>query len=333
MDNNKIGLAGAALLVAGLFTPIFSTSLGGHINFIGGNSAFVSLSILALGGLGIYASARNELAKVSWAGFGSLAVLLSSFASAQYRFAQIQSEFEASIADNPFAQAARDAFRSPQIEWGWLVLAVGGGLLLYASLNERKLAEATVFKTSDQTDKNYGLAAGAAAVIGIGALVVGQLNARGEATGSAADARQAMSAAEDNARTVAAEAEANALEQEKRNYISENLEVYGLTARYMSSMLDGRVPGVTFKLKNNGERSLSGVEVTVEFLDAEKNAIAEEIYNPVIAGGYSSDPPLRPGYIWQNERGTFYAAKAVPSEWQSGNARAFVSDIEFAEGE
>lgn len=333
MNNNKIGLAGAALLVAGLFAPIFSGNPIGSVNFIGGNAALVSLSILALGGLGIYAAARDELAKVSWAGIGSLAILLASFASAQYRFAQIQSEFEESIADNPFAQVARDAFRPPQVEWGWLVLAVGSGLLLYASLSERKSGNSAAFKITDQMDKNYGLASAVAALIGIAVLFAGQLNSSAPSSGLAVDPTRAVKDAEDSARAVAAEAEANAFEQEKSDYIAKNIEVYGLTARYMDSLLDGRVPGVTFKIRNKGDRTLDGVEVTVEFLDAEGNAIAEEVYNPVIAGGYSSDPPLRPKYIWQNERGRFYSAKSVPSEWKSGNARAFVSDIEFAERE
>lgn len=332
MENNKLGLAGAALLIAGLFAPIFAVPLAGSINFIGGNSMLVTLSILALGCIGIFACARNEVANVVWAGSGALVILLSSLALAEYRFAQIEARFEEQIAGNPFAQAARDTFGSPQIEWGWLVLAIGAVLIVYASVSERKAAETGAFKLTDRGDKNYALVAGLACLVGISMVGIGHLNSEALSPNrSVANATGAM--AENAAREVAAEAEANAAEQEKQKYISENMEVYDLEARYMDSWLDGRIPGVTFKVRNNGDRTLDSVEVTIEFLDAEGNPIAEEVYHPVIAGGYSSDPPLRPGYIWQNERGRFYSAKAVPSEWQSGRARAFVTDIDFAESE
>ena len=54
MENNRLGLAGSALLVAGLFAPIFTIAFGGRLNFIGGNPMLVSLSVLALGCIGIW---------------------------------------------------------------------------------------------------------------------------------------------------------------------------------------------------------------------------------------------------------------------------------------
>lgn len=272
------------------------------------------------------------MGRLVWAGLGALVVLIASFGIAQYRFAQIQARFDEQLAGNPFAERARDSFASPQIEWGWIVLALGGGLIVFAALNQRKAEEAVATEPADHQDKNYEMAAGLSVAIGLAMIGIAHFNTDGPSTrNSMADATEAI--AERGAREVAAEAEANAIEREKQDYISQNIEVYELEARYMDSMLDGRVPGVTFKVRNNGERTLDRVEVTIEFLDAEGNSIAEEIYHPVIAGGYSSDPPLRPGYIWQNERGRFYSAKAVPSEWQSGRARAIVTDIEFAEEE
>lgn len=333
MDNNKLGLVGAGLLVAGLFAPIFSAiPISGSINFIGGNPMLVTMSVLALGCIGIFACARNEVARIGWAGIGALVVLLTSAALAQYRFFQIKTRFEEQIADNPFAQSARDSFSSPQMEWGWLVLIIGAALVIYASRSERKSIEMEGMTVADPLDKQYGLAAGVAVVVGLAMVGISHLNSVGPpSTRSMADATEAM--AEVSARGVAERAEADAIQSEKRDYISKNMEVYELDASYMDSMLDGRIPGVTFKVRNNGKRTLDQVEVTVEFLDAEGNAISEEVYNPVIAGGYSSDPPLRPGHIWQNERGRFLSAKSVPSEWQSGRARASVTDIKFAEGE
>ena len=116
----------------------------------------------------------------------------------------------------------------------------------------------------------------------------------------------------------------------KADYIKNDLELYDFSARYQDSILDGRVPGVDFKLHNKGARTLQKVEVTVYFKDAAGNVIWEEKYFPVLVTEFGTDnTPLKPGYIWQMESGHFYAAKKVPSEWQEGSARAVVTDIEF----
>ena len=209
---------------------------------------------------------------------------------------------------------------------------LGAGLVIYASFKERKTAELGALALTDQVDKKYVLAASTAFAIGFSMLGINLLNSdSSSSTRSSSDATEAI--AEDSANGAVKKAEADAIDQEKRDYIAKNVEVYELDAQYMDSLLDGRIPGVTFKVKNKGNRTLEQVEVTIEFLNAEGKAISEEVYNPVLAGGYDSDPPLRPSHIWQNERGRFFSAKSVPSEWQSGRARASVTDIKFASDE
>ena len=84
-------------------------------------------------------------------------------------------------------------------------------------------------------------------------------------------------------------------------------------------------------MKNNGNRALSKVKVTVFFRDRNNNVIYEDYWLPVSTSSWSSDSnkPLKPNYIWQMERGKFYPAKSVPDEWQEGNAVARITDIEF----
>ncbi len=120
--------------------------------------------------------------------------------------------------------------------------------------------------------------------------------------------------------------------REKEEYLP-NVELYDVTARYYTTFLDERVPGVDFKVRNNGSRTLSEVEVTVYFKDARGNTVAEEDYHPVLTSSFSleSSRPLKPGYIWQQERGKFYKAERVPSEWREGNIEAAITDIGFAE--
>ncbi|WP_416832158.1 MAG: hypothetical protein ACMUJI_04650 [Erythrobacter sp.] len=330
MDRNKLGLIGCGILFVGMFAPVFRLPFVGDVDFISFSPTLAVVSVLAFGAIGIFAFARNDIANASWMGLGALSVFAISFSVTQYRFYEIRAELEERLADNPFAQAARDAYTSPGIEWGWFVLLIGAGLITYAGLSERKDRGIDHFAIIDAHDKSYVFAVGGALVLAIAGLFLGSGTAQSNIPrGSAIDA--AGSTAERSAREAAVKAEATAAEQEKEAYISEYVEVYDLEARYMDSMLDGRIPGVTFKVRNKGDRTLERVEVTVEFLNSEGSPIAEEVYIPVIVGGFNADPPLRPGYIWQNERGRFLSAKAVPSEWQSGSARAFVSSVEFAE--
>ena len=117
----------------------------------------------------------------------------------------------------------------------------------------------------------------------------------------------------------------------KADYIAEHLELYDLSAKYRDLLLSGRVPGVLFKLRNKGERSLDRIKVVVYFEDAKGSVLAEEDFLPVGVSRFSDDKPLKPGYIWQMEQGKFYAAESVPSEWKEGAVSAKVTDIEFSE--
>jgi hypothetical protein len=121
--------------------------------------------------------------------------------------------------------------------------------------------------------------------------------------------------------------------KEKLAYIRDHLALYEVEAKYFSTYSDDQVAGVLFKLKNNGDRVLEKVEVTVHFKDADGGVIFEESFLPVLVTEYSfgDNKPLKPGHIWQIERGKFYTAKSVPSEWAEGAVDVEVTDIRFAE--
>lgn len=122
----------------------------------------------------------------------------------------------------------------------------------------------------------------------------------------------------------------------KNAYISDDLEIYDVQARYMDSLLDGKVPGVLFKIRNKGAKSLDKVEVIIYFKDSTGSVIAEEAFLPVLVSEYSfsgDNKPLKPGYVWQMESGKFYSAKSVPTEWNEGNIEASITDIRFSEAE
>lgn len=125
---------------------------------------------------------------------------------------------------------------------------------------------------------------------------------------------------------------ADDLSKQKTNYIDNSLVLYDFTSKFYDSEFDGRVPGVDFKIKNAGDKTLKKIEVTVYFKDLSGSVIYDEKFYPVLVTEFGTDnEPLKPGYIWQQEQGKFYSAKKVPSEWQEGNADAKITDIEFAD--
>lgn len=119
-------------------------------------------------------------------------------------------------------------------------------------------------------------------------------------------------------------------EAEKQAYI-EQVELYELSAKYHEFWDGSRDPIVNFKLKNNGDRTLNRVDVTVYFSDERGTIIHEEVGSPVLQGGYSRGAkPLRPNYIWeQGGRDYWRSFEDVPSEWSEGAVTAKVTSIEF----
>jgi len=146
--------------------------------------------------------------------------------------------------------------------------------------------------------------------------------------------QQAVTPSTTRTQPVEAKNDDELIKTKKQDYLR-NLQVYDFKAGYHSSVLDGRIPGVEFKIKNNGSETLEMVKAKVYFKDARGNTIAEEDYTPVFVSEFKlfdNNKPLRPNYIWQLERGKFLTAKSVPSEWKEGAAEIQITDIRF-EGE
>jgi len=116
----------------------------------------------------------------------------------------------------------------------------------------------------------------------------------------------------------------------EEEYINSFLQVYDFQAKYFDSLLDGNVPGVKFKIKNKGNKTLSYVKATVYFKDTEGNNIAEDSY--AVVNDYNFDyKELKPNYTYQIEKDKFYTSKTVPSEWKAGNAEIKITEIKFKE--
>ena len=120
-------------------------------------------------------------------------------------------------------------------------------------------------------------------------------------------------------------------ERVKTEYFSK-IEIFEFEARIFnkSSYSDG-TPGVTFALKNNGDKTLSDVDVIVFFLDSDGRPIAEKTFYPVRSSDYcyTNCDPLKPNYVWR-QGDKFYTMDTLGPEW-SGEASIEIKDIQFAE--
>jgi len=119
------------------------------------------------------------------------------------------------------------------------------------------------------------------------------------------------------------------------DYIN-NLRLYDIQAQYYNNPVFGRIPGVRFKIKNTGNKTVDEIEVTVYFKDKSGKVITEKQYTPVVPPNYNllgieNSTPLKPGYIYQTPGNMFLPAQNVPSEWKEGSVVVNITNIEFSE--
>ncbi len=331
MTARNFALGGAALLIAGLFAPIITLPILGSINLFNNASNETAIIIVVLAAAAAWLAVREHTEDAIWPGFAAGAILLYVFARIQYGLSKMRASLTEGLEGNPFAGLAQTALGSVQLQWGWLVLAAGAGLIIYAGAKARRDNGISALQLADTRTR---IVAGLSAVL---LLVPPVLDLAGQ--NRAGLSMPGGANASDSSTTTSAPSvtdDARGPTREEATYIADNLLLYDLDAKYYDSMLDGRVPGVRFKIKNNGNRTLNEVAVRVVFYDRDGNAIAEEEYHPVLVSEYNfsgNNTPLRPNYIWQEERGRFYAAKNVPTEWKTGSAKATIIDIEFGPDE
>jgi hypothetical protein len=321
MNTKTLGFAGCGALAAGLFMPVLSIPIVGNVTMMAQGTNWTAIALLVLAGLGAFLLLKERDAELLWPGGVACAVLLYVFGRLQWQLTTTRAQMEEALKGNPFAEIAKASLGGIQIQWGWIVLALGAGLMVYAALQARKSGE-----DRPRNDRVV------LAVSGLALLVTPALDAWQHFRTKDAVAAAQTAAADPAGIAEAADVTEAKPSREAADYIRDNLVLYDLEAKYFNSMLDGRVPGVDFKIKNKGGRTITSLTVRVVFKDEAGKPIAEDDYYPVHVSEYgygNSNKPLRPNYIWQQEQDQFYTAKSVPSEWKSGNATATITEIEF----
>lgn len=118
------------------------------------------------------------------------------------------------------------------------------------------------------------------------------------------------------------------LSEIKNQYLSK-VELSNVRAKYYTS-LGSQEPGISFKIENKGDSTLSYIQVTAYFKNATGNNIYEKDFTVINSeSAFGNSKPLKPNYIHQVDG--YYSVDGVPDEWQEGNVEAEISEIRFAQ--
>ncbi|MCP9020106.1 MULTISPECIES: hypothetical protein [Bacillus amyloliquefaciens group] len=119
----------------------------------------------------------------------------------------------------------------------------------------------------------------------------------------------------------------------KKNLNYKNkLDIYFIASKFTDAT-EGEMPGVFLQIKNNGDKTITFLEITVYFKDESGSIIAKDKIYPInfMNGEMYQDFDLKPGEEWQLPKNDFIKEKNVPDTWVDGNATYEVTDIKLEE--
>ena len=118
-------------------------------------------------------------------------------------------------------------------------------------------------------------------------------------------------------------------EDDEESYARNNMELVSGQVEY-SKGYSWSGPGlVDVEVKNNGDRTVSNVFVTVYFLDEDQKPIAEN--RIMVMGGFTNPHSLKPNYSWRMEDDVFYKLENLPSNVDVSRYDIQVTEVYFEE--
>lgn len=133
MNRKLIGSIGCILLMIGVFSPIISAPIMGNVNYLN-NGEGDGLFVLGMAIAALVLIMFNQFWFCYVASIGSAALMLIDLVRFQTGYAKIKSDMDAELADNPFRGIADAVIGNISLQWGWLVLGFGCGLVLWAAI-------------------------------------------------------------------------------------------------------------------------------------------------------------------------------------------------------
>ncbi len=120
-----IGLSGGTALILGVFAPIASMPMFGSINYF--QYGRISWLLILIGLISVGLAVVRDYRGLWLAGILSFIIVVFAFISFRSRISEAESKIENELRGNPFKGLA---LGSIQLQWGWLILALGPGLLI-----------------------------------------------------------------------------------------------------------------------------------------------------------------------------------------------------------
>jgi hypothetical protein len=124
-----LGIAGSVVLFVGVFSPIISFPIIGHVNLFQ-NGSGSGIVVLALAGVSFVLTLMRVFSGLWFTGLASLAIMGITFVNFQMGMAEAKSKMDADLQGNPFRGLADAAVLATQFQWGWALLVVGAGLVV-----------------------------------------------------------------------------------------------------------------------------------------------------------------------------------------------------------
>lgn len=132
-ESRTIAFIGAALLIFGVFLPLFSVPLFGSVTYFENSrgAAFVLIAI-ALAAAALAGTGRTRYA--AFAGLAALGVMIGTFLRARARLEEMREGLGGGFRGDLLRAIADRAAESVQPQWGWAVLGLGALMLIVAGI-------------------------------------------------------------------------------------------------------------------------------------------------------------------------------------------------------
>jgi len=127
--KRTLGFIGSLLLIVGVFMPIIRIPIVGYLDYFQGGRGDGVL-VLLLGVLSLILILLGRYGGLWFTGVISLLTMGITLINFHSNTVLLRKRMESELADNPFRGLAIAALDSIHLQWGWLVMFVGVGLLL-----------------------------------------------------------------------------------------------------------------------------------------------------------------------------------------------------------
>lgn len=122
----------------------------------------------------------------------------------------------------------------------------------------------------------------------------------------------------------------NSTTQETIDYINNSLVLENAVVDEFDTYYNTKIWGLSdIKVKNNGDKSISQLTVTVYFKDESGNTIGENNINIGIADIYNTVSALKPNYEWSSEKDHYYELKNLSDNINPTRNEIKITNVKF----